>query len=247
MNIKHLQGALSVSEQIKLADLKHIAASGIKTVINNRPDAEAPRQPRSETLSKRAQDLGLTYYYIPVISGGMTDENVSDFAKVLEKTEGQVLAFCRTGTRSTTLWAKSQKDLMPADSIISEASKAGYDLSKMKAALTSDDTKQNTNVKTQGTKMTNSTRNISHQIVIIGGGSAGIATAASLLKRKPSLDIAIIEPKEEHFYQPGWTMVGGGIFTPEKTRRSMKDLMPKSVKWIKASVSTFDPDNNLQI
>lgn len=91
--------------------------------------------------------------------------------------------------------------------------------------------------------MTN-TQNLSHQIVIIGGGSAGIATAASLLKRKPSLDIAIIEPKEEHFYQPGWTMVGGGIFTAEKTRRTMKQLMPTGVKWVKASVASFDPDNN---
>ena len=244
MNIKHLHGDLSVSEQIKLADLKDIAASGIKTVINNRPDGEAPRQPRSETLSKRAQELGLTYHYIPVISGDMTDENVSDFAKVLDKTNGPVLAFCRTGTRSTTLWAKSQKGLMSADTIISEASEAGYDLSKMKAALAVNCTGPTKSVETQGTKMTNSTRDESHTVVIIGGGSAGIATAASLLKRKPSLDIAIIEPKEEHFYQPGWTMVGGGIFTPEKTRRAMKDLMPKTVKWIKASVSTFDPGNN---
>jgi sulfide:quinone oxidoreductase len=83
-----------------------------------------------------------------------------------------------------------------------------------------------------------------HQIVIVGGGSAGIATASSLLSRRSNLDIAIIEPNEDHFYQPGWTMVGGGIFTPEKTRRTMKSLMPKGVKWIKASVAKFDPDNN---
>jgi len=83
-----------------------------------------------------------------------------------------------------------------------------------------------------------------HQIVIIGGGSAGIATASSLLKRQPTLDIAIIDPKEEHFYQPGWTMVGGGIFAPEKTRRQMKDLMPSGVKWIKESAATFDPETN---
>lgn len=244
MDIKNLHGTFSVSEQVKLADVKNLAASGIKTIINNRPDGEAPRQPRSETLSKRAQELGLTYHYIPVISGGMTDENISDFAKVLKNAEGPVLAFCRTGTRSTTLWANSQKGIMPADTIISEASKAGYDLSQMKAALTTNNKKTTKTVKPQGTNMTEAKIDHSHQIVIIGGGSAGIATAASLLKRKPSLDIAIIEPKEEHFYQPGWTMVGGGIFTPEKTRRSMKSLMPKSVKWIKASVDTFDPDNN---
>lgn len=245
MNIKPLHESLSVSEQIKLADLKLIAAEGITTIINNRPDGEAKGQPRSETLAKRATELGLSYHYIPVISGGMTDANVNDFASVIKKSEGPVLAFCRTGTRSTTLWAKSQIGLLSADAIIKQASAAGYDLSKMGSALTPADNQNTKDIKTQGTNMSEvSTQNLSHQIVIIGGGSAGIATAASLLKRKPSLDIAIIEPKEEHFYQPGWTMVGGGVFTPEKTRRTMKELMPKGVKWIKASVATFDPDNN---
>jgi sulfide:quinone oxidoreductase len=83
-----------------------------------------------------------------------------------------------------------------------------------------------------------------HQIVVVGGGSAGIAVASSLLKRKPDLDIAIIEPKEEHYYQPGWTMVGGGIFEALDTRRKMGDLMPKKTTWIKAAVSTFQPEQN---
>ncbi|MCB2097174.1 MAG: FAD-dependent oxidoreductase, partial [Parvularculaceae bacterium] len=51
-----------------------------------------------------------------------------------------------------------------------------------------------------------------HQIVIVGGGAAGIAAAAGLLKRRRDLDVAIIEPKDKHYYQPGWTMVGGGVF-----------------------------------
>ena len=55
-------------------------------------------------------------------------------------------------------------------------------------------------------------RSLNHEVVIIGGGSAGIATASSMLKRRPSLDIAIVEPSEHHYYQPGWTMVGGGVF-----------------------------------
>ena len=244
MNIKSLHGTLSVSKQIKPSDLKEIAASGIKTIINNRPDGESPRQPRSETLSKGAEELGLTYHFLPVISGAITDKNVSDFAEVLKKSEGPTLAFCRTGTRSTTLWAKSQKGMMPSDAIISAASMAGYDLSEIKAALTTPDKTPTQSDNTQQAAAESAKSNKSHQIVIIGGGSAGIATAASLLKRKPSLDIAIIEPKEEHFYQPGWTMVGGGVFTPEKTRRAMKDLIPNSVKWIKSSVSTFDPDHN---
>lgn len=84
----------------------------------------------------------------------------------------------------------------------------------------------------------------SHKVVIVGGGAAGIATAASLLKRRSSLDIAIIEPADTHAYQPGWTMVGGGIFEPEVTRRTMASVMPKAVTWIKQAAKSFQPDSN---
>lgn len=70
-----------------------------------------------------------------------------------------------------------------------------------------------------------------HTVVIIGGGAAGISVAASLLKRRSSLDIAIIEPADSHYYQPGWTMVGGGVFTPEATRRPMREVMPDALTW----------------
>ena len=83
-----------------------------------------------------------------------------------------------------------------------------------------------------------------HQVVIIGGGSAGIATAASMLKRRPSLDLAIVEPSEEHFYQPGWTMVGGGIFKAPVTRRTMASVMPDKAKWIRQAAASFQPDSN---
>lgn len=83
-----------------------------------------------------------------------------------------------------------------------------------------------------------------HDIVIIGGGAAGIGTASSLLKRKAGLDIAIVEPRDEHYYQPGWTMVGGGVFKPAQTVRKMASLMPKSVTWIKESCQSFQPDQN---
>ncbi len=84
----------------------------------------------------------------------------------------------------------------------------------------------------------------SHKVVIVGGGAAGIATASSLLKRRSGLDIAIIEPAKTHAYQPGWTMVGGGIFEPEVTRRTMASVMPKAVTWIKQAAKSFQPDNN---
>jgi len=83
-----------------------------------------------------------------------------------------------------------------------------------------------------------------HQIIIIGGGTAGIATASHLLKNNEDLDIAIIEPADVHYYQPGWTFVGAGIYKPQATRRTMKSVIPKGVTWIKDSVASFDPENN---
>ncbi len=82
------------------------------------------------------------------------------------------------------------------------------------------------------------------QIVIVGGGSAGISVATSLLKRKPDLDITIIDPASDHYYQPGFTLVGGGVFTVDQTRRSMASVMPKKVSWLQSAVASFDPDNN---
>ena len=86
-----------------------------------------------------------------------------------------------------------------------------------------------------------------HEVVIIGGGAAGIAVAASLKSRKPDLDIAIIEPADIHYYQPGWTMVGGGIFDPATTARTMGSLIPAGVRWIKAAVAAFEPEKKVLI
>lgn len=87
-------------------------------------------------------------------------------------------------------------------------------------------------------------KNLRHQIVIIGGGAAGITVAAQLLKRDRSLDIAIIEPSDLHFYQPGWTLVAGGEFRFEDTAREEASLIPPGAIWIKDAVATLDPDNN---
>lgn len=81
-------------------------------------------------------------------------------------------------------------------------------------------------------------------IVIVGGGSAGIATAASILKRNRDVSLAIIEPSEVHYYQPGWTMVGGGVFDPETTRRPEASLIPQGAEWIRAAASGFVPEEN---
>jgi sulfide:quinone oxidoreductase len=84
----------------------------------------------------------------------------------------------------------------------------------------------------------------SHTVVIVGGGAAGIAVAASLLARQSGLDIAIIDPADTHYYQPGWTMVGAGIFDPRSTARPMAAVLPHGVQSIQAAVAGFEPERN---
>jgi len=83
-----------------------------------------------------------------------------------------------------------------------------------------------------------------HQILIVGGGAAGITAAAQLKRARNSLDVAIVEPSREHYYQPGWTLVGGGVFSLEETRRAEADLIPAGVRWIEDTATGFDPDHN---
>ena len=83
-----------------------------------------------------------------------------------------------------------------------------------------------------------------YDVVIVGGGAAGISTASSLLKRRPGLSIAVVEPRESHYYQPGWTLVGGGVFNRSQTERRMAQVMPRQVRWIRAAAAGFEPERN---
>jgi len=83
-----------------------------------------------------------------------------------------------------------------------------------------------------------------HQVLIVGGGAAGITVAARLKKARPALDIAILEPSSDHYYQPGWTLVGGGVFSLEQTRRNEASLIPAGVTWIRESAAGFTPESN---
>ena len=95
--------------QIDPGDCAAIAAHGFRTVINNRPDGEGgPDQPSSQTMAQAAQAAGLEYHYLPVISGQITAEQVASFADILKQSKGPVLAFCRSGARSTTIWRMGQ-------------------------------------------------------------------------------------------------------------------------------------------
>ncbi len=83
------------------------------------------------------------------------------------------------------------------------------------------------------------------EILIIGGGTAGIMTAAQLLKKDKNLKIGIIEPANTHYYQPAWTLVGAGTYDYKKTARPMAEVMPNGVNWIKDYAMSFDPENNV--
>ena len=83
-----------------------------------------------------------------------------------------------------------------------------------------------------------------YQVVIIGGGTAGITVAAQLKRKDPKLSMAIIEPSEKHYYQPAWTLVGAGTYDFKETERKEEDYIPKGVDWIKDFATAIDPDKN---
>lgn len=82
-----------------------------------------------------------------------------------------------------------------------------------------------------------------HQIVIIGGGTAGITVAAQMMRKNKKLDVAIIDPSDKHFYQPAFTLVGAGTFNYDNTIRPMKKIIPSGVKWIKEYVKSIEPES----
>lgn len=83
-----------------------------------------------------------------------------------------------------------------------------------------------------------------YQILIIGGGNAGLSVASKLLAKDKKLDVVVVDPATKHYYQPAWTLVGSGVFDIQKTERNQADVMPKGVSWIQKAVSTFHPEDN---
>ena len=116
-------------------DLAEAAARGVTLAINNRPDGESPDQPAGAEIEAAARAAGLTYHAIPLGREGVNPDLVNATKAVLEGSDGKVFCFCRSGTRSTTLWALSQAGEAPADQIIAQAAEAGYDMSHLAGYL----------------------------------------------------------------------------------------------------------------
>ncbi len=233
MTLHTLSPTVSVAPQITADQIAGLAAAGFRAVICNRPDGEGADQPNYAEIERLCTEHDIEAAYLPVESGKVSDADAAAFARLLDLLPKPVLAYCRTGTRSTTLWALAEAARgQPMPGIVAVAKAAGYDVSSVMRRIVNGGRVPNINVA------------VRHDIVIVGGGAAGIAVAASLLARRPGLDIALIDPAEIHYYQPGWTMVGAGVFPAAATARTMASLIPRGVHWIKAAVAAFEPDSH---
>jgi sulfide:quinone oxidoreductase len=180
MDCRKIGDGLSVSPQIVPTDMAALKLAGFRAVICNRPDAEAADQPGHREMAKAA--AGLEFRYLPVTPGIVTDETAVASGQALGELPGPVLAYCRTGTRSATLWSLSEAGRRPLPEILSAAKAAGYDMNGVARRIAN------------GGKTPTDTADARFDVVIVGAGAGGISVAASLKARRPDLDIAVIDP-----------------------------------------------------
>ncbi|MXO75598.1 TIGR01244 family phosphatase [Altererythrobacter aerius] len=133
---RRLSDTMLASPQLTLADLDAAKAAGVTLVVNNRPDGESDDQTPGTTIEGRARALGMDYVAIPVTHAGFSHPQVSALADALESANGTVLAYCKSGTRSTLLWALAlaSKGEDP-DTLTDAAAAAGYDVSPVRPAM----------------------------------------------------------------------------------------------------------------
>lgn len=128
MDIKALTPNLSVSPQILASELQAVADAGFKALICNRPDGEGADQPSFGEIAQAAAALGLQASYLPAETGQVRDDDGKAFGALLHTLPGPVLAYCRTGMRSTTMWALSQSGVTPLPQILEAGRKAGFEM-----------------------------------------------------------------------------------------------------------------------
>ncbi len=236
MAIARLSATFASTPQVTAETIAEAAAAGYKAVICHRPDGEDAGQPSFADIAALCAAVGLAARHQPVVSGQVQDGDAVTFTEIFDALPKPVLGYCRTGTRSATLWAMAEAARgRAAAHILATTTAAGYDVTKALRRLAN------------AGRTPSGQADVKHAVVIVGGGAAGIAVAASLKARAPDLDVAIIDGAEAHYYQPGWTMVGAGVFAAKDTAKTMAALIPAGVRWIKAMVAGFDPTNNAVI
>ncbi|MEH6562695.1 MAG: TIGR01244 family sulfur transferase, partial [Marinobacter sp.] len=119
----------SVAPQITYADVAEAARLGFRTLVANRPDQEEFGQPAMADIEAAALENGMTWVYMPVQSGNVSDADVDRFGAMIQDSDKPVLAFCRSGTRCTVLWALNAARTTPTEDVLGKAREAGYDIS----------------------------------------------------------------------------------------------------------------------
>ncbi len=133
---RKLTDSIHASPQISLEDVAEAAAMGVKLIINNRPEGESDDQVPGPDIEAAARAAGIDYVAIPVTHAGFSEPQVVAMAKALDNAQGPVLAYCRSGTRSTLLWALSEASQGgDPDALTNMAAKAGYDVSPVRPLM----------------------------------------------------------------------------------------------------------------
>lgn len=135
-DFRRLSNTVSASPQISLEEVAQAKRDGFAMVINNRPDNEEDGQPGSAEIGAAVEAQGMGYRYIPVTSSQMTPQKIAEMAEALAAADGPTLAYCRSGTRSTFLWAlaEASRGAEPAG-LIEAAADAGYNVSMIAPVL----------------------------------------------------------------------------------------------------------------
>jgi uncharacterized protein (TIGR01244 family) len=134
--LRTLDDRIMVAPQIDVAQIAEAKAQGVTLVINNRPDGEAPDEPQGPEIEAAARAAGLDYVAIPVGHGGFSQPQLDAMGTALDTATGKVLAYCRSGTRSTLLWSLARAKAGDApQSLHEKANSAGYDLTPVAALI----------------------------------------------------------------------------------------------------------------
>ncbi|MBP6362891.1 MAG: TIGR01244 family phosphatase [Novosphingobium sp.] len=133
---RRLNDRVLASPQISLADVANAASQGVVMIVNNRPDGESDDQVPGSEIEAAAKAAGMGYVAIPVTHAGWSEGQVRAMANVLAEAKGPVLAYCRSGTRSTLLWALAEASTGASPhALTAAAAQAGYDLEPIRALM----------------------------------------------------------------------------------------------------------------
>jgi uncharacterized protein (TIGR01244 family) len=134
--MRALTESFSVAGQLHPEDMATLKAAGFSHVIHNRPDDEEPGLPTRNALAAAAKNVGVAYFYLPMVSGELDPALIAPTRAIIESCAGPVLAFCRSGARSTAMWAMARASMgADVDSLCTQAQAAGYDIHPLRPML----------------------------------------------------------------------------------------------------------------